>query len=160
MKNDKSKNIIIALLVVIIIILGALIVLFVTDTIGFNSNEIDTNNTQENSSSGNEQNNENVSNENQKTDIVGVYSGWNFENPVNSITLILFSDDKFNMCIGYMCSDGRYVINDQKLLLTTNTDEVNPAPVSITYTFESDKTNLISDNKTDYCDLKNISILN
>ena len=38
MENDKSKNIIIGLLIVIIIILGTLIVLFATNTISFNSN--------------------------------------------------------------------------------------------------------------------------
>ena len=48
MKKGESKNIIIALLVVIIIILGGLVVLFATNTISFNSNEINVNNTQEN----------------------------------------------------------------------------------------------------------------
>ena len=48
MKNDKSKNIIIVLLVVIIIILGALVVLFATDTISINSNKVNDNNVNEN----------------------------------------------------------------------------------------------------------------
>lgn len=38
MNNDKSKNIIIALLIVIIIILGALVALFATNTISLNTN--------------------------------------------------------------------------------------------------------------------------
>ena len=48
MKNDKSKNIIIGLLVVIIIILGTLVALFATGTINFNSNKANDNNEQEN----------------------------------------------------------------------------------------------------------------
>lgn len=48
MKNEKSKNIIIALLVLIIIVLVVLVVLFANDTISFNSNKIDTNSTQKN----------------------------------------------------------------------------------------------------------------
>ena len=43
MINDRSKNIIIALLVVIIIILGCLVVLFATDTISLNSKINDNN---------------------------------------------------------------------------------------------------------------------
>lgn len=43
MKNDNSKNIIIALLVVIIIILVALVVLFATGTISFSNNLINSN---------------------------------------------------------------------------------------------------------------------
>lgn len=54
-KNNKGVN---SILVVIIVILSALCVLFATDTISFNSNKIDANNTQENSSSDNERNHE------------------------------------------------------------------------------------------------------
>lgn len=50
MKNDKSKNILILLLGVIIIILVTLVVLFVTNTISFNSNEITTDNIENNQS--------------------------------------------------------------------------------------------------------------
>ena len=57
MKNDKSKNVIIALLVVIIIILGGLVVLFATDTISFSSSEIDINGSNQNIVENVEQNN-------------------------------------------------------------------------------------------------------
>ena len=48
MKNDKSKNIIISLLLVIIVILGSLVVLFATDTISLNANNQKLNNPVEN----------------------------------------------------------------------------------------------------------------
>lgn len=65
MKNDKSKNVIIGLLVVIIIILIGLVILFATGTISFNSNLENTNNQTSKNNDLNENITNNESNDNQ-----------------------------------------------------------------------------------------------
>lgn len=68
MKNDNSKNIIIALLTVIVIILVALVVLFATDTISFNSKVNDNNNELSNENiDNNDSSNDNVTEDNEET---------------------------------------------------------------------------------------------
>ena len=81
MKNDKSKNIIIALLVIIIIILVTLLVLFATNIISFKS--IDKNDTQstENNINDNIDNNE-ISNDEMYSSIITEY-----KNAINDTTI-------------------------------------------------------------------------
>lgn len=80
MKNDKSKNIIIGLLLVIIIILVALVVLFATGTISLNSNKINDNELNENTNNEVDQNviesneeDNNISNNEKYSSIINEY---------------------------------------------------------------------------------------
>lgn len=144
MKKDNVKDIIIGMLLIFILILGVLCVLFANNIINFdakNNNDLLTDNKSD------------------EVNIEAVYSGWNIEVPINSITLVLFSDNKFNMCMRYECFDGKYTINDSEVLLTTNANDVYPESITISYTFDLDKTNLKSNNSSVYCDLKRITNL-
>lgn len=130
MKSDNSKNIIIALLVVIIIILGALVVLFATDTISFNSKI-----------NNNELSNENIVDEDSINDDIN-----NDEQVVSRDDIIeklktTLTDEEWIKAHLYSkenCFGEKVEVSNQKLTFTMLTDEKNnPIVIVLNDTFEN-----------------------
>ena len=139
MKNDNQKNIIIVLLVVIIIILSALVVLFATDTISFNSNTVNNNiqgneNDENNGETidGNIQEEENYDDKKETVEVIARYQSiiQSTENHYQIYEFELKSDNTVNYIIGastdekhtnigtIMNYSGTYLEKDNKIMLS------------------------------------------